>query len=177
VTPSLRGPLRISDPAMIDRICRFRVEIWRRTGLVADWAFPDGTWRDALDDVAEHYAYFDGDALVCSTRVSMFATMDEMPDADHYRALGLQLRGPILMPERLVVAPEWRRTGLPAQIGDFCLRRARELGANLILTEASPRTVPFLLRRGRRHLGPGPFDPRFPEVRFELILTEAHAFR
>lgn len=170
--PTIRGPEIVTDPAVLAQIYRFRVEVWRESGHVCDAAFPEGLWKDAYDDVAEHAAMWVDDQLAASIRYTQWPRLADMPDAAYFSHAGIVDVGPVGLPERLVVAAPFRRMGLYRKIADHYYRHAKANGATHVLMEATEPTAALMAKRGRRILGDAPPDPRFPGVRFQWVLSD-----
>lgn len=166
------GPIEVSGEEVLERIGRFRFDVWNAAGLVVPEAFPGGTWRDPLDAVARHWVVEVDGRLAGAIRYTQFDRLDDMPEAAQYRKVGLDVPGPYGLPERLIVDPAHQGLGLADLLGTTVREAAIAQGARCLVVEASPAMVPRLLRRGRRHLGPGAHDPRFPTVSFQLMLTD-----
>ncbi len=171
------GPVEVSDPETLARIGRLRFEAWHAKGLIVPDAFPGGVWRDPLDAIARHFVIEVDGRLAASMRYAQFDRMDDMPEAAHYRKMGLDLDGPVGLPERLFVAPGLRHLRLPERMADKILETAHASGARWLVTEATPPMVAMLLARGRQHIGPAAHDPRFPTVDFQLMLTDVRRAR
>ena len=166
------GPIQVSGPEVLDRIGRFRFEVWAATGLLVSDAFPGKTWRDSQDDSARHWIIEVDGRLAGSVRYCQFDRLDDMPEAAQYRELGLALEGPIGLPERLVVHPAFHGMGLRRSLLTGVWAAAKASGARWLLSECAPTMVSHLLARGRKLVGPAALDPRFPTVRFQFILTD-----
>lgn len=167
--------LTVSGPELVhwlDRIGRLRADVWQATRLIDPDAFPVDRWTDRLDEDATHWVIVDGDTPVAAMRYAQFDDPADMPDAAHHRALGLWLVPPVALPERLVVHPRLQHLGLATRLADHGLAHAIASGARSIVSEASAPTAEMLRKRGRRVLGPAAYDPRFPGVSFQLVLTE-----
>jgi len=170
--PEVSGPLEVRGQATIERITRFRFECWSATGLIVPEAFPGGVWRDDLDDVARHFVIEVDGRIAAAIRYAQFDRLDDMPLAAHYRAQGLDIEGPIGLPERMTVRPGLFRMGLMSRLADHILEVSRRAGARYLIMEATPAAAAMLLQRGRTLIGPAPHDPRFPDVSFQFVLTD-----
>lgn len=170
--PTIRGPEVVTDDDVLEAIYRFRARIWSESGVTAPDAFPDGRWKDAYDELAEHAAMWVDDELAASIRYTQWERLSDMPDAAYFAHAGLGDLGPIGLPERLVVDPRFRRMGLYRRIADHYYHHARSQGATHVLMEATEPAAALMEKRGRRVLGDAPPDPRFPGVRFLWVLSD-----
>jgi len=170
--PVIHGPRTVEDAEVLEAIYRFRVRVWRDSGLLADDAFADGRWKDHYDDVAMHVAMFVDDELAAAIRYTQWPRLADMPDAAYFSHAGIGDVGPIGLPERLIVDPGHRRMGLYRQIADHIYHHARANGATHVLMEATEPTAALMAKRGRQILGDAPPDPRFPGVRFQWVLSD-----
>jgi GNAT superfamily N-acetyltransferase len=137
--PEVTGPIEVRDPETIEQITRFRFDSWLATGLIIPEAFPGRAWRDDLDDVARHFVLEVDGRLSASIRYAQFDRLEDMPLAAYYRSHGLDLDGPIGLPERMTVLPGMFRMGLMKRLADHVLEIARESGARYLISEATQR--------------------------------------
>jgi hypothetical protein len=165
-------PIRVTDRGTIEQICRFRVQVWAATGLLAPDAFPGGTWRDAMDDQCTHLAILSGAEILAAGRWSLYQSMEQIPDAEQYKRVGLELEGPIGLPERIVVSRSIPYFNLAWRLLDALDDLSRDAGARYAVGLASPAMVRILKRRNRRVVGQAAPDPRFPGVQFHIIVRE-----
>ena len=56
--------VRVTDPTILQRIYQFRVQVWSTVPGVQPDTFPEGTWQDAHDAHARHWAIFDENDIV-----------------------------------------------------------------------------------------------------------------
>lgn len=166
------GPIEITDESRIDEICRLRAEVWRATGDAAQGAFPQGEWRDELDDPggSRHWVILRDDEIVAAARVSVHDRLDAVPEAEEYITAGLRLNGRIAAPARVVVSPAARRYGLASRLLDVQDSAAIEAGAAHGVRQASPGMRRLLIGRGWRDVAPAGADPRFPGVAFQVMM-------
>lgn len=168
----MSAAIEVQGEAWIQRIAAFRVSCWRAWGALAPQAFPDGAWRDPLDERARHWVVLDGDALVGAIRCAWFDRFDDLPDVAVYRSLGLELAGRVALPERLVVDPSRAREGVARRLAEAVREAVIAAGTPWSLAESSPPTRALLeARPDRRVVGAAPADPRFPGVAFVIVLT------
>ena len=104
----------------------------------------------------------DGDELVAAARLSVHERLADVPEAEEYAAVGLQLEGRIAAPARVVVAAAARRHGLAGQLLDAQDAAARAAGCAFAVRQSSPAMSRLLARRGWRDAGPAGLDERFP---------------
>jgi hypothetical protein len=166
-------PFQVTDPAVIDEICRFRVRVWGETGRLAVHLFPNGCWRDPLDDDCTHLAIVSGGELLAAARWSLHASLDQLPDSEQYARLGLDLDGPIALPERIVVSPHVPHLNLAWRLLDALDDLSVAVGARCSIAQASPGMLRLLSFRNRcRVVGEATEDRRFPGVKFVIVLRE-----
>jgi GNAT superfamily N-acetyltransferase len=157
------------DRETINEICRFRVRVWLATAGVAPTAFPTKTWRDRVDDVAQHWICRDaaGRLLACG-RLAMHASIREMIEPHEYERFGLQVSGSIAAPDRVVVLPAAQGQGLAGRLLDKQHAASKAAGAVCALRQASPKMARLLVRRGWKLYGPASTDWRFPGIQFTV---------
>jgi predicted GNAT family N-acyltransferase len=165
--------LETCDEHIIEEICRFRVSVWREQGQLASHAFPNGQWRDPIDDQSTHWLIRDSQgSCAAAGRLSMHGSLAEVHQAQEYLRFGLHLPGPVAAPDRVVVASFARESGLGRQILDLQDAAAQALGASHAVRQASPRMVQLLQHRGWQALGPASPDDRFPGVEFQVVVKK-----
>lgn len=165
--------LKVHDPAELQEIYALRAAVWHATGGVAQAAFPEGRWHDADDPGAHHWIVRDGAGrLVAAARLTMHATLAEVPEAEEYLRYGLRSDGPVAAPARIVVAPSAQGAGLGRRLLDAQDEAIRVLGAKTAVRQASPAMLRLLAHRGWRIVGPATIDPRFPGVEFHVAVLE-----
>ena len=163
--------LETRDERVVAEICRFRVSVWREEGQLALHAFPNGQWRDPIDDESTHWLIRDSRGRCAAAgRLSMHAALAEVHQAEEYLRFDLKLPGPVAAPDRVVVAGFARASGLGRQILDLQDAAAQARGASHAVRQASPRMAQLLEHRGWRVLGPASPDDRFPGVEFLVVL-------
>lgn len=167
-----RGPERASDTPTLDAIYRLRAAVWRETGDIAQAAFADGRWSDEHDPASLHWVVRDGDELVAAARLSVHERLADVPEAEEYAAVGLELEGRIAAPARVVVAAAARRHGLAWQLLDTQDAAARAERCAFAVRQSSPAMSRLLRRRGWQDRGLARPDERFPGVRFEVMVLE-----
>jgi hypothetical protein len=166
-------PVAVTDRGIIDEICRFRVRVWAATGCLAAEAFPDGIWRDLQDDACTHLAILSGAELLAAARWSLCDLLEQVPDAEQYRRIGLELEGPIALPERIVVSPFVPHLNLAAPLLVALDNLSRAAGARYAVGQASGAMARMLEQRGRcRIVGSAAPDPRFMGVQFYIVVRE-----
>jgi GNAT superfamily N-acetyltransferase len=167
------GVIEVDDPRVLDEICAFRAQTWRAVGGLAASAFAEGQWRDDDDARGRHWIVRDGAGrLVAAARLTMHATLAEVPEAEEYLRYGLRLHGPIAAPARVVVSPADQGAGLGRRLLQAQDEAALAAGARHAVRQASPAMVRLLLPRGWRVVGPASTDPRFPGVPFQVAVLD-----
>lgn len=172
------GPVRlVSGEDWLARIARFRVDVWQSYGILAEGYYIDGRCLEEQDQEAIHLVILAGDRLCGAVRYNDYAQLADCPLASSYRAAGIELSGPIAIPERMVVDPEFARQGIWAELSDRLLQLCVERKARYMISECSELVARAMRKRGRQSLGMAPIDPRFPGARFEWMLTDIEALR
>lgn len=168
------GPaIRVSDPQTLAEIYRFRVQVWKATGTLADRAFADGQWQDAHDPTAMHWVIRGGDGRILgAARLTLHQHLSEVDDAEDYLHYGLELPPPIAAPARVVVCPSARGQGLGGKLLQAQDEAAIAAGCRFAVRQASPAMVSLLKKRGWQILGPAHRDPRFAGTVFQVALRE-----
>jgi len=159
-----------SDSAAIDRICRFRADVWRSTLESSGRSFPGLEIRDAWEPAAWHWMVQDSqDRIVASARLIVMDDLQEIPEFEQYLCIGVsELDGRIAAPDRVVVDPSHQRQGLAQQLLEVQERAAIAQGAIIAVRQASPSMVRLIAGRGWVVHGPAKPDPSFPGVVFSI---------
>lgn len=142
-----------SDSAILEKVGRLRVVAWA-TELSS--APEVGSWLDAFDGVARHWAFLDGVEPVASARMTVHAALSDVPNPEDFLGLLAEpLPAPIASINRLVVHPDYRGLGLGSSLDDLRLRAAEESGCGCVIgsTPSGDRRVAQLVSRGFRLLG------------------------
>jgi len=167
------GPERVTDAPTLEAIYHLRATVWRETGDIAQAAFGDGGWSDEHDATSTHWVVRGADGeLVAAARLSVHERLADVPEAEEYTAVGLDLEGRIASPARVVVAAAARRHGLASQLLDAQDAGARAAGCAFAVRQSSPAMSRLLERRGWRDAGAAGRDERFPGVRFRVMVLE-----
>ncbi|MFN7166770.1 MAG: GNAT family N-acetyltransferase [Pannonibacter sp.] len=152
---TLTGPVRISadDSRRLAAIGQLRVKAWK----ARQPAFPDmDTWLDAFDDVAQHWAIFNGGVPVAAARMSVHAALSSVPNAEIFAGVFPNgLEGPIASLNRLVVDPAFAGRGLSKTLDEARIAAARKIGCANLIVETFSRTsrVPALESLGFEVVG------------------------
>lgn len=166
------GPSQVHDPATLEDVYRLRAAVWQRSGHAHPQAFPDGRWTDSYDARADHFVVRVEGTLAAAARYTQWASLYDIPDASYFAHSCVNVTGPIGLPERLVVDPQWQRQGLYQRLADTLRDHATGRGAQYLLMECTSPVADLLIRRGRRVLGEAPYDPRFPKTTFLWVLSD-----
>ncbi len=176
IRSSIASSVRIAEvheASVLDEIYAFRVRVWRASGGVASDAFPRGRWRDGDDKTARHWiAREPGGRLVAAARLTLHATLAEVPEAEEYLRYVSSLDGPIAAPARFVVCPSMRGGGLGRRLLAIQDETATSAGARFAVCQASPMMIRLLVSQGWRLLGVAATDPRFPGVPFQVATLD-----
>lgn len=162
----------VSGPEWIDRIAKFRIDVWSQADLVDVSFFPDGKWLDDVDADATHIVIVEDGELLAAVRYCQYPTIDSTHHGSYYREAGIDLDGPIGIPERMVVRQDLARKGLAWVLANAIAYQAVTQGARHVISECSEGTAALMRKRGRPSLGFAPYDPRFPNVRFEWMHSD-----
>jgi len=137
----------VTDPRILARIYRLRVEAWRtKLDLAADVT----EWRDSFESDARHWAFFDGERPVAAARLTISRTLADVPDAAVYEGiLPAALPGPIASLTRLVVHPQYRGRGLARPLDEVRIAAAEAARCSCVIGAThEPRRVLQLQAQG-----------------------------
>jgi GNAT superfamily N-acetyltransferase len=149
--------------SLIERIGELRVRAWR-----ANTSFDPAmrTWLDAWDHSVRHWVVLRGDEPVGAARLSVHASLEEVPDPENYAdVFGDPPPSPIASFNRLVVDPSARGLGLSKRLDEVRLSAAQAMGCRCAIgaTPSGEARVRQLEALGFRVLGiGGPDKPGKP---------------
>jgi len=156
----------------IDRIAHFRVEVWKLNDMVDMTYFPDNKCLEEVDKKATHKIVQWQGRLIAATRYTHYPDLDSTHHGDYYRRGGIDLQGPIGIPEHTVVHPDFAGRGLGKAITDSYFDLGRRNKVRFHLSENTPVNAELLRNMGRKSLGMAPPDPRFPGIQFEWMCMD-----
>jgi GNAT superfamily N-acetyltransferase len=123
-----------SDSALLEEIYPLRARVWAGRGvLIQD--FGDGLWNDLHDTHATHWVMRRADgAIVASARICIHEPSEPLPDAIECHGLG---GSKIAVLGRLVVDPEYQRSGISRLLDATRIAYARQQGCDAVLASTS----------------------------------------
>jgi len=144
----------VTDVDTIKRIGELRAAVWRgETG--SSFQCQSDCWLDEYDTLptCHHWVILDGDnaQIVASARLTVHTCADHRTIqlfVDHAH----DLRFPVAVMGRLVVAAPFRRRGYAQQLNRVQLQAAKVLGCASIVVTAKDISVNMLLKMGFAHL-------------------------
>ncbi len=151
VMTELVGPVQITDRATIAEIARFRVRVWRHSGIELGSGPEHEAWTDLHDQHATHFAIWDGARLVASARLCLHERIEDVPDYERLRKVvhgWPVLPAPIACFNRLVVHPLFRRRGLAEALDRVRLSTAKAMGARSVFLTVPAYRVNAVKRLG-----------------------------
>jgi hypothetical protein len=84
---------QLDGSARRPEIYRLRADVWSMTNGMCSSAFPDGVWRDPVDEDARHWIITDSsDYIVAAARLSLHETLDEVTEPFQYQRYGVGRR-------------------------------------------------------------------------------------
>lgn len=168
-------PRIVNSPDWLEKIARFRVAVWMAHGMIDPRCFPDGVCDEAVDRIATHFIIEREGDLLGACRYVRYPDLASSHHAAYYKSAGIELEGPIGIPEHFVVHPDSERQGIGIKLVKAQQAHAIANNVRFLISEASPAAAALLLQLGRRSLGPAPEDARFPGMQFVWILTDLQA--
>jgi hypothetical protein len=147
--------VRASDWAMIEQIGQLRVRAWQ-TELAG--ACTMSSCLDEFDRIARHWVFFSDGEPVAAARLSIHATIDELPEQEGYAGVFQNPPpSPIASLNRLVVDPTVRGVGLSERLDAIRLDAAEEAGCRCAVgaTDSGERRIRQMVRMGFEVVGLG----------------------
>ncbi|GJM13004.1 MAG: hypothetical protein DHS20C12_14070 [Pseudohongiella sp.] len=165
--------LEEADPELwLEQIARLRVEVWDHYGMVDMSYFPDNKCLEAVDSIAIHHIAQHEGRLMAAARYTVYPDLESSHNAGYYKEAGIQLEGPIGIPERTVVHPDFSGQGLGRAIARTHRAEALKQGVRFNISENTEVNARLLRAIGRKSLGMAPPDPRFPGIQYEWMCLE-----
>ncbi len=165
-------PRLVTGSDWLEKIARFRVMVWASHDMVDLSKFPDGICYEEVDRIAAHFIVESNGELLGASRYAQYPDLASSHHGEYYKNAGIDLEGPIGIPEHFVVHPDWERHGIGSKILKMQQAHAIANNARFLISEASPAAAALLIQLGRKSLGPAPHDPRFPGMQFQWMLTD-----
>jgi hypothetical protein len=126
------SPIEVSDPSILLRIYKLRVDSWLSIGLSQD-VFPSGLGKDIHDEHSRHWAIIDGEDILAAARMCIHQSMSEMPSSHIYDGLDFDALPPIASINWLVIHPDARGLGLSSKLDYVRLKAASDYGCRSVI--------------------------------------------
>ncbi len=164
--------VEVSSPEWLERIAYFRVEVWKLNEMIDMSYFPENKCLEEVDKIATHRIVEWEGRLIAATRYVQYPDLDSSHLGDYYRSEDIYLPGPIGIPERTVVHPEFAGRGIGMAM--LLAHRAHSLanGVRFNISENTRASASLMPKLGAKSLGMAPPDPRFPGIEFEWMCVE-----
>ena len=168
----------VSSEEWLDRIAHFRVEVWKFNDMIDMSYFPENKCLEDVDKIATHRIVEWEGKLIAATRYTQYPDLESTHHGDYYSKQGIQLSGPIGIPEHTVVHPDFVGRGLGKAITRAHRRQAIASGARYTISENTKVNADLMrkMASGSKSLGLAPPDPRFPGIEFEWMCTDLAPF-
>ena len=140
------------DPALLQRIEKFRLEVWGE--LVGARLAAKRFGLDSFDYQAWHIAYIEDSDLIASGRLIIATCESGVPDLCSFRPYLDQMEYPIGILNRLFVNKVFRGRGMASSINKARIKLAHDHGINSIWVEVQLHRAPSMERLGFFDVGP-----------------------
>lgn len=168
--------IEVDSQEWLERIARFRVEVWKLNNMVDMAYFPEKKCLEEVDKFATHRVVEVEGQLIAATRYTQYPDMDSSHHGAYYKQVGIALLGPIGIPEHTVVHPNFVGRGLGRAITIAHRQQAIANGARYTISENTKVNAKLMLKMGKKSLGMAPPDPRFPGIQFEWMYTDLEPY-
>ncbi len=162
----------VDSPEWLEKIARFRVEVWSHNGMIDLSYFPENKCLEEVDKIATHRVANWRGQLIAATRYTYYRDLESTHHGDYYKKQGIRLAGSVVIPEHTVVHPDFVGRGLGKAITLAHRRQALEDGARYTISENTKVNADLMRKMGVKSLGLAPPDPRFPGIEFEWMYSE-----
>jgi len=164
--------IEVNSEEWLERIAHFRVKIWKYNNMIDESYFPENKCLEEADKIATHRIVEWEGELIAATRYILCEDLDSTHHGDYYKKQGIQMPGPIGIPEHTVVHPDFVGKGIGKAITLAHRQQALKSGARYNISENTKVNADLLRKMGVRSLGMAPPDPRFPGIEFEWMCTD-----
>ncbi|PCI75473.1 MAG: hypothetical protein COB20_12865 [SAR86 cluster bacterium] len=168
--------VEVNSQEWLERIAYFRIEVWKLNAMVDMAYYPENKCLEEVDKIATHRVVELKGRLIAATRYTQYPNMNSSHNGAYYRQEGIELPGPIGIPEHTVVHPEFVGRGLGKAITIAHRQQALQNGVRFIISENTKVNADLLRKMGKKSLGMAPPDPRFPGIQFEWICSDLEPF-
>jgi hypothetical protein len=145
--PPVCGPIEVSDPATVREICRLRARVWRAEGFSAIRPCPDEHTHHA-----RHWIAVRQGELVAAARLCFHNSIEETPEFEDIRHLGLSVPHRFAFMSHLIVSKTARGHRLGTCFDAVRVEAARRAGVKSILGRFYDYRVKGLLALGFRSI-------------------------
>lgn len=147
-------PTKVSRADTLQQIFAFRYQVWK----LEDVNFGQDaleSWTDIYDATAHHWAVIDDRGILAAARLTVHDTLSDMlalpnlPKTRHFDTLQIDLKMPVAVLGRLVVAPCARGMKLSTSLDKIRLEEAAILKCkSVVVATSNPQRVPALMKHG-----------------------------
>jgi GNAT superfamily N-acetyltransferase len=147
----------INSPLLLEQIYSLRILTWQgKVGIPAHTT----QWVDPEDGLARHLAITMRQQIIAAARLSIHATISEVPDPEGYVGVLNELPAPIGSLNRCVVHPDFRHRGLTRILDEARITAGKESGCRcLVLCATDEQRAAAIARLGFEFRGEGPSMP------------------
>lgn len=165
------------DIEELNRIGKFRYDLWDKETIIDKSLFPGGVWLEELDFSVKHWIAVEKETneIVAVARLSIHDTLQETPDGSLWVEKDYNLSGPIGYICKLGCSSSVRGLGIGKRMNEIRMDAARILGANSMIVTASPSNSSILFKLGWKDTGIRVTFPNRPTTEFwglEYIINE-----
>lgn len=174
------------DRDIIDRIGRFRYDLWCAETEVNHSLFPERKWIEDIDYQARHWVVFEIQSdleepdshtapILGVARLTVHENLADNPDGYLWIKNDIRARCPTPTAHlcKLSVSALARGMGIGQKLSEIRLKAAKEMGANSVIVTASEKNARILQKLGFRDTGIRevfPNRPNFEFIAMDLLL-------
>jgi GNAT superfamily N-acetyltransferase len=120
----------ISNPSLLEQVYKLRIMAWQGKVEIPSY---QTQWIDPEDGLAQHWAIILEQQVVAAARLSMHATVAELPDPEGYVGVLSELPDPIGSLNRCVVHPDFRHRGLTRVLDQARINAGKDGGCRCLV--------------------------------------------
>lgn len=168
-------PTILEDKSRLQEIYNLRVFAWENSPgkeNVNAEKYPNG-YRDNLEDISIHIISTNEiGEIIGAARLTVCDSLDQLPYPGIFKAYEhlMPKERPFLFYSRLVIHPDYRKTGLRKIFDDFRIKKHMELGISFGLVTVKPKRLLQIVPYGFKELG-----KTYPEFDNTYPFTSEHA--
>lgn len=136
------------DPALLQKIGQFRVNVWRSEKKVISEIEGLDSWIGPHDLEGTHWVVTKDRAIIASARISIHRDRDHFPDSQDWSSIKNLIHTPFSSMNRLVVDRQFRRNGIAAALDRIRIEESLQKSISCIIVQIRKERIHSLEKQG-----------------------------